>query len=206
MHDFCLSVGKFKRSEQKLLFFRAMDSSAFEHVFVGETRNRAEVIGFHNWIQFYLQEKRGLVDYKGFFPSRRVSQENGFCNHTGHVYQSDWWLRVYQHPQSTSDRLWSILIDTTVDTGLTSQSRVDWLLQTCHWASFVTSESVNTQPTVDRLSFECQWRCWWVFIKMSIEYWLRVDIGYWSTLVYAFSTHYPKDHFRYIQSKNGSEV
>ena len=55
-----------------------MDSSAFEHVFVGETRNRAEVIGFHNWIQFYLQEKRGLVDYKGFFPSRRVSQENGF--------------------------------------------------------------------------------------------------------------------------------
>ena len=56
-----------------------MDSSAFEHVFVGETRNRAEVIGFHNWIQFYLQEKRGLVDYKGFFPSRRVSQENGFC-------------------------------------------------------------------------------------------------------------------------------
>ena len=60
-------------------FFREMDSSAFEHVFVGETRNRAEVIGFHNWIQFYLQEKRGLVDYKGFFPSRRVSQENGFC-------------------------------------------------------------------------------------------------------------------------------
>ena len=108
MHDFCLSVGKFKRSEQKLLFFRAMDSSAFEHVFVGETRNRAEVIGFHNWIQFYLQEKRGLVDYKGFFPSRRVSQENGFCNHTGHVYQSDRWLRVYQHPRSTSDRLWSI--------------------------------------------------------------------------------------------------
>ena len=56
-----------------------MDSSGFEHVFVGETRNRAEVIGFHNWIQFYLQEKRGLVDYKGFFPSRRVSQENVFC-------------------------------------------------------------------------------------------------------------------------------
>ena len=79
MHDFCLSVSKLKQSKLKFLFFRAMDSSAFEHVFVGETRNRAEVIGFHNWIQFYLQEKRGLVDYKGFFPSRRVSQENGFC-------------------------------------------------------------------------------------------------------------------------------
>lgn len=50
---------------------RKLDSSGFEHVFVGETRNKAEVIGFHNWIQFYLQEKRGFVDYKGFFPSRR---------------------------------------------------------------------------------------------------------------------------------------
>lgn len=54
--------------------FRQLDSSAFEHVFVGETRNKTDVIGFHNWIQFYLQEKRGLVDYRGFFPSRRVSQ------------------------------------------------------------------------------------------------------------------------------------
>ena len=53
--------------------FRQLDSSAFEHVFVGETRNKTDVIGFHNWIQFYLQEKRGLVDYRGFFPSRRVS-------------------------------------------------------------------------------------------------------------------------------------
>ena len=56
-----------------ITFFRELDSSGFEHVFVGESRNRAEVIGFHNWIQFYLQEKKGLVDYKGFFPSRRVS-------------------------------------------------------------------------------------------------------------------------------------
>ena len=46
---------------------------------MGETRNRTEVIGFHNWIQFYLQEKRGLVDYKGFFPSRRVSKANRTC-------------------------------------------------------------------------------------------------------------------------------
>ncbi|XP_072296776.1 uridylate-specific endoribonuclease C, partial [Eucyclogobius newberryi] len=41
------------------------DSCGFEHVFVGETKNHQEVIGLHNWVQFYLQEKHGHVDYKG---------------------------------------------------------------------------------------------------------------------------------------------
>lgn len=42
------------------------DSCGFEHVFVGETKYGKEVIGLHNWIQFYLQEKQGHVDYKGY--------------------------------------------------------------------------------------------------------------------------------------------
>uniref|UniRef100_A0A7N0V3I0 EndoU domain-containing protein n=1 Tax=Kalanchoe fedtschenkoi TaxID=63787 RepID=A0A7N0V3I0_KALFE len=49
-------------------------SSAFEHVFVGEIKNRQEqeVSGFHNWIQFYLEEAKGRVDYQGYiFPRRR---------------------------------------------------------------------------------------------------------------------------------------
>ncbi|XP_058189890.1 uncharacterized protein LOC131307414 isoform X4 [Rhododendron vialii] len=49
-------------------------SSAFEHVFVGEIKNRGEqeVSGFHNWIQFYLEEAKGRVDYQGYiFPRRR---------------------------------------------------------------------------------------------------------------------------------------
>jgi len=40
------------------------DSSAFEHTFVGETKGRP--IGFHNWIRFYLLEKSGELDYKGY--------------------------------------------------------------------------------------------------------------------------------------------
>eukprot|EP00262_Sarcandra_glabra_P022104 TRINITY_DN962_c0_g3_i1.p1 TRINITY_DN962_c0_g3~~TRINITY_DN962_c0_g3_i1.p1 ORF type:complete len:458 (-),score=81.42 TRINITY_DN962_c0_g3_i1:231-1466(-) len=49
-------------------------SSAFEHVFVGEIKQRGEheVSGFHNWIQFYLEESKGRVDYQGYiFPRRR---------------------------------------------------------------------------------------------------------------------------------------
>ncbi|KAF7661061.1 hypothetical protein LDENG_00269160 [Lucifuga dentata] len=42
------------------------DSSGFEHVFVGEMKSASEVIGFHNWIQFYLQEKNRHLDYKGY--------------------------------------------------------------------------------------------------------------------------------------------
>lgn len=42
-----------------------LDSSGFEHVFVGEARD-GQVTGFHNWIQFYLEEKHGKVDYRGY--------------------------------------------------------------------------------------------------------------------------------------------
>lgn len=39
-----------------------LDSSGFEHVFVGEIKG-GKVSGFHNWLQFYLNEKNGLLDY-----------------------------------------------------------------------------------------------------------------------------------------------
>ncbi|XP_013996735.1 uridylate-specific endoribonuclease C isoform X1 [Salmo salar] len=42
------------------------DSCGFEHVFVGESKYGKEITGFHNWVQFYLQEKHGNVDYKGY--------------------------------------------------------------------------------------------------------------------------------------------
>ncbi|CAH8490280.1 unnamed protein product [Schistosoma rodhaini] len=41
------------------------DSSAFEHVFVGEHKN-FDVLGLHNWIQFYLKEKKNQLNFFGW--------------------------------------------------------------------------------------------------------------------------------------------
>jgi len=48
------------------------DSSGFEHVFVGEVKN-GKISGFHNWIHFYLQERAGTVDYKGYIKPRNYN-------------------------------------------------------------------------------------------------------------------------------------
>ena len=38
-------------------------------VFVGEVKN-GQISGFHNWIRFYLEEKAGNVDYRGYIKPR----------------------------------------------------------------------------------------------------------------------------------------
>lgn len=40
-------------------------SSGFEHVFVNEVKNDT-LIGLHNWVYFYDEEKAGRLDYKGY--------------------------------------------------------------------------------------------------------------------------------------------
>ncbi|XP_053741949.1 uridylate-specific endoribonuclease C isoform X1 [Synchiropus splendidus] len=57
-----------------------LDSCGFEHVFVGELKSGVEIIGFHNWVQFYLQEKDRQLDYKGY-----KARENDLPDHDDHV-------------------------------------------------------------------------------------------------------------------------
>jgi len=52
------------------------DSCGFEHVFVGESRTGGGVLGFHNWIQYYLQEKKKTVDYLGHIPAKRRGRQD----------------------------------------------------------------------------------------------------------------------------------
>uniref|UniRef100_K3WX75 EndoU domain-containing protein n=1 Tax=Globisporangium ultimum (strain ATCC 200006 / CBS 805.95 / DAOM BR144) TaxID=431595 RepID=K3WX75_GLOUD len=47
------------------------DSSGFEHVFVGEERD-GKVMGCHNWLQIYNEERQGRLDYRGYIrPKQR---------------------------------------------------------------------------------------------------------------------------------------
>ncbi|KAI6191663.1 Endoribonuclease [Aphelenchoides bicaudatus] len=48
------------------------DTSGFEHIFIGESKN-GEVSGLHNWLRFYILERASSVDYKGFLVKRGVS-------------------------------------------------------------------------------------------------------------------------------------
>lgn len=45
-----------------------LDSSGFEHVLVGE--QKSTVSGFHNWIQFYIEEKNNRLNYYGYISSK----------------------------------------------------------------------------------------------------------------------------------------
>jgi len=79
---------KFLRQLQKMWFgmykrdhdSKGPDSSGFEHVFVGEERNGA-IIGCHNWLQIYLQEKLGNLNYLGYIYPKRRGHHNKLDSH-----------------------------------------------------------------------------------------------------------------------------
>ncbi len=66
LHKIWFELYNRKRGDEK-------DSSGFEHVFVGEMKDDS-VSGFHNWIQFYLEEKKGALDYRGYIKPRDYSE------------------------------------------------------------------------------------------------------------------------------------
>ncbi|XP_065694872.2 poly(U)-specific endoribonuclease-B-like [Patagioenas fasciata] len=47
------------------------DSFCFEHAFVGETQHGKQILGLHDWVQSYLQEKHSQIDHQGY-----VAQKN----------------------------------------------------------------------------------------------------------------------------------
>ncbi|KAH8850209.1 Poly(U)-specific endoribonuclease-A [Schistosoma japonicum] len=79
----------FERYQRKSL----NDSSAFEHVFVGEHK-RSTVLGLHNWIQFYLKEKNHKINYFGWkakscgdkLLSVTFTDENKYKKETGTIF------------------------------------------------------------------------------------------------------------------------
>uniref|UniRef100_A0A3P8SBG8 Uridylate-specific endoribonuclease n=1 Tax=Amphiprion percula TaxID=161767 RepID=A0A3P8SBG8_AMPPE len=93
-HQYLVSKGKSSsdlrlfKNQLNLIWFHlyhrqrntGLDSCGFEHVFVGETKSGAEIIGFHNWVQFYLQEKNRNLDYKGY-----KAREHDLPDHDDHI-------------------------------------------------------------------------------------------------------------------------
>eukprot|EP00529_Nitzschia_sp_RCC80_P023058 CAMPEP_0113489350 /NCGR_PEP_ID=MMETSP0014_2-20120614/26483_1 /TAXON_ID=2857 /ORGANISM="Nitzschia sp." /LENGTH=476 /DNA_ID=CAMNT_0000383083 /DNA_START=104 /DNA_END=1534 /DNA_ORIENTATION=+ /assembly_acc=CAM_ASM_000159 len=60
---------------------RSNDSSGFEHVFVGEIKD-GKISGMHNWVQIYLEEKKGNFDYKGYvYPKSNSDADTNSDDH-----------------------------------------------------------------------------------------------------------------------------
>lgn len=54
---------------------KAIDSSGFEHIFLGESKGKQQSIGgLHNWIGAYLLEQKGTLDYTGYISYTKLSQ------------------------------------------------------------------------------------------------------------------------------------
>jgi len=89
---------EFKKLLKKIwfdLYFRerggGRDSSGFEHVFVGEIKEE-KVSGFHSWIQYYIEEKKGNVNYKGYIKPRNRNRNSAETNSDDNVLtlQFEW--------------------------------------------------------------------------------------------------------------------
>ncbi|XP_043208443.1 poly(U)-specific endoribonuclease-C-like [Amphibalanus amphitrite] len=75
------SVNSFKRTMKALWFDfygrrrGKLTSSGFEHVLLGEVKNR-QVSGFHNWVYFYFLERKNQVNYLGYKKYKLIRGRN----------------------------------------------------------------------------------------------------------------------------------
>lgn len=53
------------------------NSSGFEHVFVGEESVGDGVVGLHNWLQLWIEEKNGRLDYYGYVSHNKCRPAEG---------------------------------------------------------------------------------------------------------------------------------
>ena len=51
-------------------------------MFVGETKFGREIMGLHNWVQFYMEEKNKHLDYKGYKASRNDVVTATYCEYS----------------------------------------------------------------------------------------------------------------------------
>ena len=67
------------------------DSSGFEHVFVGEEKD-GKIMGCHNWIQIYNEERYGRLDYRGFIrpKHRQKNHREPYCHDQLITIQFSW--------------------------------------------------------------------------------------------------------------------
>lgn len=61
------------------------DSSAFEHVFVGEKRNGKTSLGLHNWIDYFYHQENGKIEYIGYHPEKTLYNDKETTNEPGIV-------------------------------------------------------------------------------------------------------------------------
>jgi len=83
------SESDFKKELYKIWFYLYRreahnDSSGFEHVFVGEEKD-GKITGFHNWIQFFIEEIKGKLDYKGYILPRRRGRDSELPDGDEHI-------------------------------------------------------------------------------------------------------------------------
>lgn len=75
------------------------DSSGFEHVFVGEVRDN-QVSGLHNWVRFYLEEKAGRIDYRGYLKPK--SKTDALADSNDHVLTIQFFWKGVEKVMGTS--------------------------------------------------------------------------------------------------------